>query len=51
MRASVEEYWNMAAILGYAQHPSRRAIQMFLLTTSIIKFTQFKKKTFSERRH
>ena len=51
MRASVEEYWNMAAILGYAQHPSRREIQIFLRTTSIINFMQFKKKTFSGRRH
>ena len=29
MRATVEEYWNTAAILEYFQHPSRRAIQIF----------------------
>ena len=31
MRTAVEEYWNMAAILEYLQHPSRRAIQIFCL--------------------
>ena len=36
------------AILGYPQHPSRHAIQFFLLTTSIINCTQFKKKLFTD---
>ena len=50
MRAAVEEYWNMAAILEYFQHLSRRAIQIFLRTRSKINFTKFKKKTFYGRR-
>ena len=31
MRATLEEYWNTAAILDYCQHSSRQAIQNFCL--------------------
>ena len=48
MRAAVEEYWNMAAILEYFQHPSRRAIQIFCLRVRKLILRNLKKKLFTD---
>ena len=44
MRAAVEEYWNMAAILEYSQHPSRQAIQNFCVRDRKLILRNLKKK-------
>ena len=50
MCATVEEYWNTAAILGYFQHPSRRAIQIFCVRDRklILRNLKKKKKLFTD---
>ena len=48
MRAIVEEYWNMAAILEYFQNPSRRAIQIFCLRDRKLILRNFLKKLFTD---
>ena len=48
MRATVEEYWNTAAILEYFQHPSKRAIQNFCVQDRKLILRNFQKKLFTD---
>ena len=48
MHATVEEYWNTAAILEYFQHPSRRAIQIFCVRDQKLILCNVLKKLFTD---